>query len=90
MIDSGIQENHPLLANAIDHNYSRSWVPSEIDLTADLVSNGGHGTRVAGAILYPRKLYPETEAIRGYVGCKMQGYSIGIIVCLRDCIHLNC
>jgi hypothetical protein len=53
VIDSGIQENHPSLANAIDIEYSRSWVPSEIDLTADLVNGGGHGTRVAGAILYP-------------------------------------
>ncbi len=54
VIDSGLQENHRLLEQAIDLNYSRSWVPSETHLTADLVPNGGHGTRVAGAILYPR------------------------------------
>jgi hypothetical protein len=35
------------------HNLSRSWVPNETDLTADFVKNGGHGTRVAGAVLYP-------------------------------------
>lgn len=54
IIDSGIQEEHPLIKNAIDYNNSKSWIPSEINLTADRVSNGGHGTRVAGAILYPR------------------------------------
>ena len=53
VIDSGIQDKHPLLASAIIENDSRSWVPTETDLTADLVKNGGHGTRVAGAVLYP-------------------------------------
>lgn len=53
VIDSGIQEKHPLLASAIVENDSRSWVPNETDLTADFVKNGGHGTRVAGAVLYP-------------------------------------
>ena len=54
VIDSGIQERHPLLRAAIDENSSKSWVPGEIDQTADYVSKGGHGTRVAGAVLYPR------------------------------------
>jgi hypothetical protein len=54
IIDSGIQESHPLLRVAMDSNNSRSWVPSEIDLMADYVQDGGHGTRVAGAILYPQ------------------------------------
>jgi Subtilase family len=53
VIDSGIQEKHPLLASAIVENDSRSWVHNETDLTADFVKNGGHGTRVAGAVLYP-------------------------------------
>jgi Subtilase family len=53
VIDSGVQEKHPLLASAIVENDSRSWVPNETNLTADLVKNGGHGTRVAGAVLYP-------------------------------------
>lgn len=56
VIDSGIQEHHPLLAKAIDSNYSKSWVIGDQNRTADLVSNGGHGTRVAGAILYPREI----------------------------------
>jgi subtilisin family serine protease len=53
VIDSGIQEQHPLLRSAIVTNDSRSWVPSETNRTADFVKNGGHGTRVAGAVLYP-------------------------------------
>ena len=53
VIDSGIQENHPLIKVAVDVENSRSWVPSEKDLTADYVQGGGHGTRVAGALLYP-------------------------------------
>jgi len=52
IIDSGIQEQHPLLRAAILTNDSRSWIPNETNLTADFVSNGGHGTRVAGAVLY--------------------------------------
>jgi hypothetical protein len=53
IIDSGVQENHALLNAAIDSDNSKSWVPGETDQTADYVSNGGHGTRVAGAVLYP-------------------------------------
>ncbi|MEG4328532.1 S8 family serine peptidase [Microcoleus sp. herbarium5] len=53
VIDSGIQESHPLLKAAIDSDNSRSWVPEETDQTADHVRNGGHGTRVAGAVIYP-------------------------------------
>jgi len=53
VIDSGIQERHPLLKAAIDSDNSRSWVPKETDQTADRVRNGGHGTRVAGAVIYP-------------------------------------
>lgn len=53
IIDSGVQENHALLNAAIDSDNSKSWVPGETDQTADYVGNGGHGTRVAGAVLYP-------------------------------------
>ncbi|MFN6483801.1 MULTISPECIES: S8 family serine peptidase [unclassified Nostoc] len=56
VIDSGIQERHSLLKAAIDSKNSRSWVPGETDKTPDYVSNGGHGTSVAGAILYPRTI----------------------------------
>lgn len=52
VIDSGIQEGHRLLAPAIDGAASHSYVPNDSD-TFDKVANGGHGTRVAGAILYP-------------------------------------
>ncbi|MFD2247195.1 S8 family peptidase [Pontibacter ruber] len=52
VIDSGIQEGHLLLSPAIVREASMSFVPTEIG-TADLVPDGGHGTRVAGAILYP-------------------------------------
>jgi hypothetical protein len=51
IIDSGIMEGHRLLAPAMDSNTSRSYVPGEG--TADLVGGGGHGTRVAGAVLFP-------------------------------------
>ncbi|MGK7899922.1 MAG: S8 family peptidase [Hormoscilla sp.] len=55
VIDSGIQERHPLLKAAIDSENSRSWLPGN-QQTADYVENGGHGTRVAGAVLYPRTI----------------------------------
>ncbi|MBD1808102.1 S8 family peptidase [Microcoleus sp. FACHB-SPT15] len=56
VMDSGIQERHSLLKEAIDSQNSTSWVPGENNKTADYVSNGGHGTRVAGAVLYPRTI----------------------------------
>ena len=52
VIDSGIQERHSLLKAAIDLQNSRSWVPEETNKTSDYF-HGGHGTRVAGAVLYP-------------------------------------
>ncbi|MEA5457919.1 S8 family peptidase [Arcicella sp. LKC2W] len=55
VIDSGIQESHRLLDLAIDVSSSKSYVLSD-NSTADYVSNGGHGTKVAGAILYPRSI----------------------------------
>jgi hypothetical protein len=61
IIDSGIQEVHPKLRVAIDPTLSTSWVPGENNMTADYdyFKNGGHGTRVAGAVLYPRGI-PKT------------------------------
>lgn len=53
VIDSGIQERHPLLRGIIDEPNSRCWVPGELDQNADYVPRGGHGTRVAGAVIYP-------------------------------------
>jgi hypothetical protein len=52
VIDSGLQERHSFLKAAIDSQSSRSWVPGETNKTSDYV-HGGHGTRVAGAVLYP-------------------------------------
>lgn len=54
VIDSGIQEGHHWLAPAIDAPASRSFLPGQpTDDVADYVAPQGHGTRVAGAVLYP-------------------------------------
>lgn len=54
IIDSGIQERHSLLNNAMEHDKSRSWINASTDV-ADYYP-GGHGTRVAGAVLYPQRI----------------------------------
>ncbi len=51
IIDSGIQEGHPLIQPAMDASSSHCFLPSDSSV-ADHVRGGGHGTRVAGAILY--------------------------------------
>lgn len=51
VIDSGLQEQHILLAPAVLSAYSKNYVPYE-NTTSDQVSDGGHGTKVAGAILF--------------------------------------
>lgn len=53
VIDSGIQEKHKYLSAAIASNDSECLIPGETN-AADEVIYGGHGTRVAGAILYPK------------------------------------
>ncbi len=53
IIDSGIQERHKYLSDAIDEAHSKSYLRGVNDIS-DNVENGGHGTRVAGAVLYPR------------------------------------
>ncbi|WP_136513995.1 S8 family peptidase [Geomonas edaphica] len=54
VIDSGIQEEHSLIRDAIDTTSSECFIPGKAPIdVADYVSNGGHGTRVAGVILYP-------------------------------------
>ena len=53
VIDSGVQEEHKYLAPAIVSADSVSLLPNNA-IVADEVANGGHGTRVAGAILYPK------------------------------------
>jgi hypothetical protein len=53
VIDSGIQEAHILLQPAIDQGTSHCFLPGKnADEVSDQVSPGGHGTRVAGAVLY--------------------------------------
>jgi hypothetical protein len=57
VIDSGIQENHRWLEPAIDSDTSRCFLPDvEPDDVADYVGPQGHGTRVAGAVLYPGQI----------------------------------
>ena len=53
VVDSGIQEEHLWLEKGIDKPSSHCFVPekSKSDV-ADYVANGGHGTRVAGAVLH--------------------------------------
>jgi subtilisin family serine protease len=52
IIDSGIQENHRLIQLAIDTANSRSYVDGDSSIE-DYVKISGHGTKVAGAVLYP-------------------------------------
>ena len=55
VIDSGIQEAHKYLAEAIVARDSKCFLPLQTDVS-DEVSGGGHGTIVAGAILYPNEI----------------------------------
>jgi hypothetical protein len=55
IIDSGIQEEHRLIAPAIDASTSRSFIEGDVS-KADISTSGGHGTRVAGAVLYPTSI----------------------------------
>jgi hypothetical protein len=52
VIDSGIMEGHKYISPAVIEANSKSYIAGDTS-TADFVKNGGHGTRVAGAILYP-------------------------------------
>ncbi len=62
VIDSGIQEEHLLLEPAIDKETSHCFLPNTPTTeVADYVINGGHGTRVAGAVLYADNI-PAPEA----------------------------
>lgn len=62
VIDSGIQENHRLIQLSIDHKNSRSYVDGD-DTVADYVKQSGHGTKVAGAVLYPSSI-PKTGKVK--------------------------
>jgi len=52
VIDSGIMEGHRFISSAIIGANSKCYIDGDYS-TADHVRNGGHGTRVAGAVLYP-------------------------------------
>jgi subtilisin family serine protease len=52
IIDSGLQEGHRYLRDAVRAESSMSLVPEEPDTKADHVRPDGHGTRVAGAALF--------------------------------------
>ena len=53
VIDSGIQEAHVMLRPGIDQATSFCFLPGQAaTAVADEVAPGGHGTRVAGAVLY--------------------------------------
>jgi hypothetical protein len=52
IIDSGVQEGHKYIAPAIRSADSKSMIP-DVTSVNDEVAGGGHGTRVAGAVLYP-------------------------------------
>ncbi len=63
VIDSGMQEDHVYLQPAILASEARCFIPGESETdTADYVSPNGHGTRVAGALLYPDALPLTGEA----------------------------
>ena len=55
VMDSGIQEKHRYLAPAIISDESVSLLANNLN-TSDEVAGGGHGTRVTGAVLYPRTI----------------------------------
>ena len=52
VIDSGVQEGHFWLQPGIDTANSLTLIDEPNSSVADGVAGGGHGTRVAGAILY--------------------------------------
>lgn len=58
VIDSGIQENHKYLEPAVLSADSISFLPNQT-MTSDEVNNSGHGTRVAGAVLFPHGIPKE-------------------------------
>lgn len=64
IVDSGIQEGHIWLEGAIDTATSRCFLPGQApENVQDEVAPSGHGTRVAGAVLYPRDV-PRNGTVR--------------------------
>ncbi len=62
VIDSGIQEEHFLLEPGVDKDTSHCFLTGVSDSdVADYVRPGGHGTRVAGAVLHGEVLQKSGE-----------------------------
>lgn len=61
VIDSGIMEGHKYISSAIRPENSISYVIDDPS-TTDKVAGGGHGTKVAGAILYPNGISHLTDS----------------------------
>lgn len=63
VVDSGVQEEHRWLAAAMDGSVSKSFLPAPDDASVvDDAPAGGHGTRVAGAVLYGSTM-PKTGVV---------------------------
>lgn len=63
VIDSGIEEGHRWLEPAIDSDTSHCFLPGvDPNDVADYFPPQGHGTRVAGAVLYPDSI-PNTGEV---------------------------
>lgn len=62
IIDSGIQEQHIYIQPAIDQPASHCFLPGRQPTdVGDFVPDGGHGTRVSGAVLYGETVPPVGE-----------------------------
>ena len=71
VVDSGIQEEHYLLEPGIDKETSHCFLPGVSDSdVADYVPPGGHGTRVAGAVLHGEVVPKSGEAPLGMLGAE--------------------
>ncbi|MDB5390875.1 MAG: protease, partial [Planctomycetaceae bacterium] len=57
IIDSGIQEEHFFLKNAVDFETSHCFLPNASTDVGDYYQPAGHGTRVAGAVLYGETIH---------------------------------
>jgi hypothetical protein len=61
VIDSGIMEENKFISPALKPENSRSYLKNDAS-TSDFVRRGGHGTKVAGALLYPNGISSIKEA----------------------------
>ena len=77
VIDSGIQEGHKYIKNAIKEGTTVNYTDDETPF--DEVDGGGHGTRVAGRIIYPEEIPQEGEY-------KIPCWIINSKILNKDCI----